>query len=77
MRGGESGVDMKPEDLYDKVDRLTSRDGWVADTQTKAAFSDRLVWDSSLCQSAPIGIDASVSLLSTGSLKDSYTSIRS
>jgi len=34
---------MKPEDLYDKVDRLTSRDGWVADTQTKGRMLENLV----------------------------------
>src|SRR5207245_805078 len=32
---------MKPEDLYDAVDGLTSREGWVADKQTKGRMLER------------------------------------
>lgn len=34
---------MKPEDLYDAVDRLNSRDGWIADKQTKGRMLENIV----------------------------------
>ena len=34
---------MRPEDLYDAVDKLNSRDGWIADRQTKGRMLENLV----------------------------------